>query len=378
MPRSENLLTAVEAIHAAGLDPELWPEALLRVTRLFRAVGATLEDFDKRSLTLCDFKVAGLPDGAADPYVEYYARHNPRAAYAFRHLSQETLCDYQFIDERGMDRDPYYAKYLTSIDLRYFLSGQISNTPSTQAVVAIQRSPRQGHVSRADINVMQRLLPHLRQAWDVSKRLKSAERAVRSLERTLDWLADGVVLLHADGRVLYTNESFRAIARRSDGIRMHRGTVEIADPVARSHFAAAIGAANKIHTDAAEPGSTDIAVTRRSGIPPYIVSVRPLAAATRERQGSEADVIVFVHDPLQRNAATARMLRELFGLTEAEADLARALQSGVTLGEYALARVVSLNTVYTHLRHIKEKTRCRRMHELIRKLNDLQVWLRVE
>jgi hypothetical protein len=110
MPRGDNLLAAVKAIHSAGLDPELWPEALLRVTRLFGAVGATLEDFDKRSLTLRDFKVVGLPNGAADPYLEYYARHNPRAAYAFRHLSEKTLCDYQFIDERGMDRDPYYAK----------------------------------------------------------------------------------------------------------------------------------------------------------------------------------------------------------------------------------------------------------------------------
>jgi DNA-binding CsgD family transcriptional regulator/PAS domain-containing protein len=247
-----------------------------------------------------------------------------------------------------------------------------------QAVVAIQRSRRQGHVAQADVDVMRRLLPHLRQAWDVSKRLKNAERAVRSFERMLDWLADGVVLLHADGHVLYANESFRAIARRGDDIRMHRGAVAIVDPVARSHFAEAIGAASKMRTDAAEPGSTDIAVARRGGIQPYIVSVRPLVAAARERQESGADVIVFVHDPLQRNAATTRMLRELFGMTEAEADLARALQTGATPGDYALARAVSLNTVYTHLCRLKEKTRCRRMPELIRKLNDLQVSLRVE
>ena len=56
--------------------------------------------------------------------------------------------------------------------------------------------------------------------------------------------------------------------------------------------------------------------------------------------------------------------------TEAEASLAEALCAGVTPGDYALTRSVSLNTVYTHLRRIKDKTRCRRMPELIRKLND--------
>ena len=52
------------------------------------------------------------------------------------------------------------------------------------------------------------------------------------------------------------------------------------------------------------------------------------------------------------------------------------LQSGTPPGDYARERAVSLNTVYTHLRRIKEKTRCHRMPELIRRLNDLQVPLR--
>jgi DNA-binding CsgD family transcriptional regulator len=91
-----------------------------------------------------------------------------------------------------------------------------------------------------------------------------------------------------------------------------------------------------------------------------------------------ADVIVFIRDPLSRNAAAIRILREVFGLTEAEAGVAQALQTGIPIGDYARSRAVSLNTVYTHLRRIKEKTGCNRMTELIRKLNDLQVPLRLE
>ncbi len=71
-------------------------------------------------------------------------------------------------------------------------------------------------------------------------------------------------------------------------------------------------------------------------------------------------------------------MRDVFGLTESEAHLAQALQSGVPIGNYARDRALSLNTVYTHLRRLKEKTGCHRMPELIRKLNDLQVPLRVD
>ncbi|MEX2033735.1 MAG: hypothetical protein WEA28_00915 [Xanthobacteraceae bacterium] len=376
MAEGDDLLRTIEAAHTAALDERLWPKALTALARLFGAVGASLEDFDKHSVALRDFRTAGLPQGAEIPYLEYYSQHNPRAAYAFRNLSLRTLCDYQFIDERGMDRDPYYVEYLRSIGLRYFLSGQISNTPDTQAVVAIHRSRRQGHIERADVERMRRLLPHLCQAWDVTTRLKSAERAVRSLEHALDWLADGVVLLRADGHVLYANESFQAIARRGDGIRIRKGMVEIADAAGRTGFAEAVGILEKARDGAVELASNDIAVPREGGAQAYIVSVRLLAHSAHDSRAYNAAMIVFVHDPMQRYTATVRVLRDVFGLTEAEAGLARALQAGMTLGDYARSRAVSLNTIYTHLRRIKEKTRCRRMPELIRKLNDLQTPLR--
>jgi DNA-binding CsgD family transcriptional regulator len=70
------------------------------------------------------------------------------------------------------------------------------------------------------------------------------------------------------------------------------------------------------------------------------------------------------------------LLRELFGLTNAEADVALALRQGISLGDYGRAQGVSQNTVYTHLRRIREKTGCHRLPELIGKLNDVRTLLR--
>ncbi len=106
-----------------------------------------------------------------------------------------------------------------------------------------------------------------------------------------------------------------------------------------------------------------------------MVSVRPLADPDRH-PGLGAVAAVFVRDPQAHNAAAIPTLREIFGLTAAGASLAQALQSGTTLAEYAESRRLSANTVYTHLRRVREKTGCSRMPELIRKLNDLQVPLR--
>src|SRR5882672_5011264 len=63
------------------------------------------------------------------------------------------------------------------------------------------------------------LLPHVRQAFDMSRRLRGTAETRHSLERALDWLADGVMLVRTDGTVVYANEAFQAITRRNDGVR---------------------------------------------------------------------------------------------------------------------------------------------------------------
>jgi DNA-binding CsgD family transcriptional regulator/PAS domain-containing protein len=378
MPGQDDFLHVIETVHAAGLDDTLWPDALDSIRKLFGALGATYELFEKRPMNLLELRIAGLPPHAETAYLDYYAQHNPRAAYAFRNLSKEILTDYELIDERGMDRDAYYAKYLGSLDLRYFMSGQITNTRDVQGIVSIQRTRRQGHVQKSDVERMRRLLPHLRQAHDVASRLKSAGHAARSLERALDWLTDGAALVRTDGRVLYANEALQRIARHGDGIGIKKGRLEFAKVDGASRFALAVATARQMRAGEDRSGGfADFPVPRGAGAPAYLVSVRPLTNGGRQpRSNSQAEVIVFVRDPLERHSSAYRLLRDVFGLTEAEAGVAQALQTGISPLEYAREHSLSVNTVYTHVRRIREKTRCKRQVELIRTLNDLQVPVR--
>jgi DNA-binding CsgD family transcriptional regulator len=295
-----------------------------------------------------------------------------------RRPANDLLWDYQVLDEAAMDRDPYYSELLPRTDFRYFLSGNLFRTPRKLAVATVQRSRAQGHVGKAEIALMQRLVPHLRQALDVAARLKLTAGAGRSLEGALDWLADGVALIAYDGAVLYANEALRDIVR-GKGIAIKKGALAFDSAEARARFADALGAVARLRAgDPDKAALHDFPVARSPTGPPYLVSLRPLASAAGdgERRGG-AVAIVFVRDPLRQDTAGLRLLVEIFGLTPAEADLARAIQAGVPLESYARRRAVSLNTIYTHLRRLKEKAGCKRMPDLIRKFNELQVPLRL-
>lgn len=60
-----------------------------------------------------------------------------------------------------------------------------------------------------------------------------------------------------------------------------------------------------------------------------------------------------------------------FSLTDAERRLARAFGQGERLAEYGQRTGVSMNTVYTHYRRIKEKLECRDAAALANRLRDI-------
>jgi DNA-binding CsgD family transcriptional regulator len=191
-------------------------------------------------------------------------------------------------------------------------------------------------------------------------------------ENALDLLADGIALLKRDGGIVYVNAALRRLAAAGNEIRIERNAIEFASPDLHSRFAQAMDAVERMHDSGADHLAADFAVPREDGRPPYTVSVRPLARTTRP----DAAAMLLVHDPMQQSTAAARMLRELHGLTNAEAQLVQALSSGMTAVAYAESRKLSITTVYTHLRRTREKTGWKSVAELTRRFHELNVSLR--
>ena len=292
-------------------------------------------------------------------------------------IGEGAICyDDMVLEKRAIERDPFYMEFLAQYGFRYFISVNVAHTPTDSAPFAIQRTAKQGHIGRREIDLMRALTPHLQQAYDVARRLKNAQSGTQALERAFDWLADGAMLVGSDGAVTYANIAMQEILRRNDGISLVKRRLEFSDNAAKTRYGAALAAVAR-RDGAADSAGGDIAVMRAGSAPPYLISVRPLAQSPTNADASRI-AIVFVHDTLRRGGAGTRALREMLGLTEAEAALAHALQGGATLADYALSKRLSLNTVYTHLRRIKDKTGCTRLPDLIRKLGEMQVRVRRE
>ncbi len=370
MALGDRIIAAISGIHAAGFDAAEWPQALSLVTELIGGHGASLEFMERPSLHHRRMYAHGLPDVGA--YMEYYAPLSPRYPHLARQPAGSVQYDGLYYDDAAMDADPFYAEFLAQFDMRYFLGGSIAKSPRELAAFAVQISPRQGHPTPAKIELMGLLLPHIQQAADVMRRLNNLSNLQRSFEDILNWLADGVLKLAADGSVRYANLAAQEIFRRNDEIATRRGAVEFLSSKARAKFGVTLQAAAELRDARVSTlMNADFIAETRSGAPPFSISIRPVLTANDESDDIVA--LMFIHDPLTRDTAVLELLQQAFGLTPAEADVARGLRSGLSADTYARERQVSPNTVYTHIRRIKGKVGCTRMTELIRKLNDMQV-----
>jgi DNA-binding CsgD family transcriptional regulator len=351
MPDNDLFLQTIEAVYASGLDSARLPQALELTSRMLGAAGATLEIFDKSVQRHSAFHAVGVPTAARTPYVEHFATLNPRFPFVLRQSAGHVVWDHQILDEDSMRRDPFYSEFLSHLGLRYFLGALLEHTSETAALVSVQRTRKQGHVNKREIALMQRLCPHYQRAHDVATRLRTVGERGGVLENALGWLTDGVALLEANGNIVYVNDTLRMFAQNRDAFRIVDRTIEFADPDARRRFDAALGAVQRIGDPSSDASLTDFPVPRSYG----------------------TAIMVMIRDPIHRNTATGQVLQQLFGLTNAEAHLAEALCTGATTGAYARERGVSLNTVYSHLKRIREKTGCKSVSELIHKFGELSV-----
>src|SRR5690606_390311 len=115
-------------------------------------------------------------------------------------------------DLAGLDREPFYAGYITYTDPRYFLAGLLDRGEGPQTVFTLTRHPGYGEVERQHAHLFGRVLPHVRLALQVALRMEAAEGRARQLAATLDWLGEGAALLGRDGSVLYANAALAVIA----------------------------------------------------------------------------------------------------------------------------------------------------------------------
>jgi PAS domain-containing protein len=300
-----------------------------------------------------DFHIRGVVDPAMiGPYAARWARLNQRAR-AWPELPDGGVVDFDaVVPPAQFRRTALWRQFLRHhIPMLHVIGLAVSVAPGLQARFGFGRTPESGPFPADAKRRLGALAPHLRRA--AAARLQALTRAAATelAGEVLATVSLPVARHGADGRFLGANAALQALAARRDGFTLGAGGVEPLRPEDRAALAEAIRAA----LDGDEAPARFLPIRRREAAVPYLAKV----IATPERQ-----VLVVVKDPAAPVAARTEDLAALFGLTEAQAMLARDIGAGLSLAAHAEAAMIPRETARSRLKAVLARTGCRRQADL--------------
>lgn len=369
MAQAAAFLDVVEKIYASALDDRMWASALDGMADLLDAVGVSFEIIDKKSGRPVMIELGRrLEMVNSAEYLNYYGEISPRVIRLGQMPAGRVSYDHLIIDDDEIDGDEFYNDCLAPQGLRYFVAGHVLNTSGHAGVIAAQRSPAQGHVGKAEVETVRRLLPHVRQALDLKFRLHDAGLQTDSLLGGLEGLGEAAVIIDRSGAVLCANSAAAEVFSGGDGITVVDRRICFSDKHAATRLEAALSSLPTVAGEADDIGGRNFAVHRPSGRRPYLVAVRPLPTPSATVLTTPGAAIVFIRDPSTFVRLDADLLRESYDLTAAEVDIACAIDIGLSVSELAEQRGVAVSTVRTQLYALMAKLDVRRQTDLIRLL----------
>lgn len=257
--------------------------------------------------------------------------------------------------------------------------GLQSSSGMPPMVLSLYRGLQHGAFKREEVNRLELLTPHISRALAVMSKLRDAELRIAASHAALDRLNSGVILFGGDGLVKFANKTARHALENEDGLLLqHRmggssiGMLMAEDAGVHAKLARAIQ--NALNPDPLNTEHFACAVTipRPTGRQPYVLNFSSLSAGSEFGSGPDAPrAIAFLADNAEPIRLDARLMRQTYGLTQAETRCAELIAEGLTLEEVADQLQIARTTAKTQLQSVYEKTRTNNRAKLMKLIMSL-------
>jgi DNA-binding CsgD family transcriptional regulator/PAS domain-containing protein len=384
------ILALTEDIYDAAAGGSSWDAIGAGLARLLKASNGWICVTDHQGEGASLLYRAHYPDEEIAAYQAYY-RHvdlwTLRTAKAVRHASPtapiRARTSGTLVPDAEYVRSEFYTDLGRRVGLRHVVGTVMPLGAAGLMPVCLHRADGEAPFEAGDARVLDQLLPHLRRAMQLRHRLKAASSSSSSpATAALDALSTPVVVVDAEMQVVLANAAAETIVAGGTGLRL---VYQKTGSGPRSRVLAALHhdddrALGALVQAAALEGASGggLRVRDASLAPTLAVLVSPLprrlASGSGDRSGCvPGQALVLIRD--LRDALRAPppdILRRLFGLTAAEAEVACALYGGATKAAVAAQRGSREATVKSQVDAILSKTGAANLRDLERLLASLR------
>lgn len=270
-----------------------------------------------------------------------------------------------------------YDEFFAKVDILYQCGALLEKTDFRWSVIGLHRGHHSEPYADEQIDMLTRLVPHLRRALQIHRQLIIANQEHAQLYRLLDGLTAGVLLLDVRGRIRYANPNAERLLQRHDGLcvgLMHdlKAPALAQQTELQTLINGAIGTSRRDRRATTAGGVMACPDTNGRGL--LMLTVAPLSelAGYAELGSDEIAAAIFLTDPQAQHTLSTDILRHNYGLTARECEVCTAFLNSATVQGTAELCGISVSTVRTYLKDIYEKTGQRSQAALMQLLMGLR------
>ena len=363
----ENWLSLSDAFHAAAVDGQGWYDALASFAEATGSRHGQLvcisDGVDALNLlTDVDPQLPGafLAAGGTDPRV------NPRRRAGLARPPLSIIAESDFITPDAVRSDAHYQEFAVPWDVPYICLTTLEQRKDLLVGLAVIRNRQQGHIDEAGKRLFASLAPHVRAAVRTS--LTLGEQRTALVTDTFEKLATPAFVCDAAGTVVRLSAQAEQLCAAGTGLALRRGRLAARNAEDDAALTAAIRAASLRRADQA-PRTVTVRAMQPQGALTRL-DVMPLPHRRLELR-FDARVLVLARSASNDEERRAGILRDTYGLTPAEVEIAMALARGIKADAIAQARGVSVGTVRVQIKSLLAKAGVNRQVELLALLAQL-------
>jgi DNA-binding CsgD family transcriptional regulator/PAS domain-containing protein len=358
----------LEILYAAPLEDSQWERFLDRLCKVTGSLVALFVRNDSaQGIRRLSAGGMGPTDGRTyDTYQSSYRYTDPIRQAFLRHPRIGFIEGEELITHEELTKTPAFQAVAVPNGLVHVSLIALSITPRYQEIISMWRGPGRLYLEPEHRQLIDKLLPHIQNVLNIRRALGMLEERALNAEAMLDASTTASILLDGEGCLIHMNDAAQLLALASDGITVREDRLVPTDASKRFEFAELVAAC--ANADSHSPGGA-LTLARGQRRRPLQVFVTPLRLSDPNRSGVRA--LVMATDPDKTVVFPDTILRQLYGLTPAETEVANGLLTGFSVEEIARVRRVSISTVRSQLSSLLSKTGVKGQNELMRLLATL-------
>ena len=364
----DRLLGAIREVYDSATDATLWPGCLTAIGSLLGGTSTNLLYHDHRSKGGIQLAIGADPE-LYRLYLEFGHALDPWAlAFTPGQIPVgQVLIGASFLDHTRMKRTEFYAAMGRRFECTRSIIAVLEASQQT-AALTVNRGDRHDEFATREAGTLSILLPHLRRALAIQRRLRVLDNGRAPILDAIDRLALGIVLVDHRARPIFVNRYAASVLQKDNGLSIDKESLVAAMPAVSAQLQRALGSAIAVTKGTAfATDDAEFLIPRSGGRRPLHAAVSPLGERhSYDGLDAHAAAILFLFDPELTAAPLNDQLRTLYSLTAAEACVAGAVAAGQSAAEISDRFGVSRETVRSQIKSVLGKANVKSQSEFIR------------